>query len=154
MKRLLLTAGAIAALAAGASTADAAIAKGNFAGLVGAKANGDAFGFRVDDKGRVYSVRFTGVTLTCTDEDKFDSGLIRTSKNERYKVDSEGRWGLTYDNKAAGWGFVVAAKFKSGGSSAKGTLRIKANFDELNEPDPDGTRKCDSGLLKWSAKRQ
>ena len=165
MRRLLITAAAVAALGAGVATAEAAISKGKFEGLVGAKANGDAFGFKVDKSGRVYSVHFSGVRLSCTDGDTFDSPSkekpdgegateIRTSKNTRFTVDTQRRWGFTAANKDAGNGYDVAGTFKSTGNSSKGTLQIKASFDEQNQPDPNGRVKCDSGPLKWSAKRQ
>jgi hypothetical protein len=153
-KRALGAVGAIAALVAGVSTAQATVSKGTFEGLVGAKANGDAFGFKVDKGGRVYSVHFTGITLSCTDSDKFDTPLVRTAKSDRFKVDSERKWGFTVDNKDVGNGHVVDGRFKSTGESSKGTLRVTASFDEVNNPDPDGSVKCDSGLLRWSATRQ
>ncbi|MEA2389084.1 MAG: hypothetical protein QOG41_1857 [Thermoleophilaceae bacterium] len=42
-----------------------------------------------------------------------------------------------------------------GGSKAKGTFSVKSRFNkDTNNPDPDGSIKCSTGTVKWSAKLQ
>ena len=152
MKRALIMAGAILALAVGVATAEAAIKKGKFAGKTSAA---DPIGFRVDSDNRVYSFYFTDVELSCTDGDKFDSGTVKTPKSTRFVISSTNKFAFKARNAEAGNGYDVTGKFSSQDKS-KGTLSIFANFDPApaNTPNPDGETKCSSGKLKFTVKRQ
>jgi hypothetical protein len=154
VRRSLFIVALAAALVAGIGTAEAAISQGKFKGLVGPKANGDAFGFKVNKSGQVTAIYATGVTLTCTDGDKFDTKTVRSPKSTAYPVGSDGKWSFSVENSTVGNGYGGAGKFKSTGKSSKGTFEIHATFDEQNNPDPGGSVKCTSGTLKWSVKRQ
>jgi hypothetical protein len=176
MKRALAIAACLVALLAGVSTAEAAIAKGKFAGKTKA---GDPLGFRVDKSNRVYSFYFVGVTLKCTDGESFDTPSpespsdpdpdtsgepgegdreIRTPKSVRFVIDANNKWGFKASNTQAGNGYSAKGKFSSQDKST-GTFSIFANFREggpgqIDEPDPNGEIKCSSGTLKFTVKRK
>ena len=155
MKRVLVIAIVIVATVAGATVAEAAIKKGKFTGKTSA---GDPVGFKVDRKGRVYSFYYEGVTLTCTDGDSFDTPTeavdrVQTPPNRKFTV-TRGKWGITARNSQTGFGWDVSAKFNSKGTRNTGTLSIFATFNEQNQQDPNGSIRCESGKLSWTAKRR
>lgn len=154
MKRALLIVVIVATAAFGVTISEAKVAGGKFAGATSA---GDPVGFGVDRNGRVYSFYFEDVTLSCNDGDKFDSGAggnrQQTPRPKRYKV-KKGKFKIKNHDDAAGHGWDAKAKFKSKGNKATGTLKIYANFDEENNPEPNGPVRCESETLTFSVKRK
>jgi hypothetical protein len=160
MKRALLT-GMVIATVVGATVAEAAIKKGTFTGKTSAA---DPVGFKVGKRGKVYSFYYEGVTLKCTDGDSFDTptgtpkpdqpGRVQTPSKVRFKVTSKGKWGIQARNTKTGFGWDVDAKFRSKGERSTGTLSVFATFNEQNQQDPNGTIRCESDELSWSAKRR
>jgi hypothetical protein len=149
MKRVAIVAVTLFA-AVGATVAEAAVK--TYSGTTSAA---DPVGLKVDSKGRVYAFYFVDVHLTCSDGDEFDTGPepIKTPTSTRYKV-TKRKFKIKIREEDAGRGYDVTGKFSSSRKKVAGTFRIFANFDESFNPDPDGSAKCTSGVLKWSAKRK
>jgi hypothetical protein len=149
MRRVAILAVALL-VTVGATVAEAAVK--NYSGTTSAD---DPVALKVDSKGRVYAFSFVDVHLTCSDGDEFDTGPdpIKTPTSKRYKV-TKRKFKIKIREEDAGRGYDVAGKFSSGRKTVGGTFRIFANFDESFNPDPDGSAKCTSGVLKWSAKRK
>jgi hypothetical protein len=149
MRRLAIVAIALLATV-GATVAEAAVK--TYSGTTSAD---DPVGLRVDSKGKVYAFYFVDVHLTCSDGDQFDSGPqpIKTPTSTRYKV-TKRKFKIKIREKDDGRGYDVTGKFSSRRKTVGGTFRIFANFDESSYPDPDGSVKCTSGVLKWSAERK
>jgi hypothetical protein len=144
-------------LLVGVSVAEAQIAKGTFTGKTKAD---DPVGLSVDKQGRVYAFYAAGVTLNCTDGDKFTtpSGAkkrLQSPAKARYTVDAERKWTIQVrdDEFGNGWD-VTGGKFSKSGAKSTGTLNVFANFDAQNQPDPNGSVHCETGPLKFSVKRK
>ncbi len=155
MKRVLATAVLTAALVAGATVAEAAVKKGTFAGKSSA---GDPIGLKVDGKGKVYAFFYDGVQLECSDGDSFDTptgaNRIQTPNSVKFKVSSTGKWTIKARNTKTGFGWDVAAQFKSKGARTTGTLAVHAKFNEQNQQDPNGSIDCESKKLAFTLKRK
>jgi len=154
MKRALATAIVIAAGVTGASVAEAPIRSGSFTGATTAK---DPVGFKVTG-GRVVSLYFEGVHTTCSDDDTFDTPKgkyrIQTPAKKRFKVSSSGKFGIKARNPKTGFGWNLKGDFNAKGSTASGTLKVFARFNDENYQRADGNITCSSGTLKWTAKRR
>ena len=149
MRRLAVVAVALLS-AVGATVAEAAVK--TYSGTTSAD---DPVGLKVDSKGRVYSFSFVNVHLTCSDGDEFDSGddPVKSPTSKRYKV-RKGKFKIKVREPDYGRGWDVKGKFSSKRKVVGGTFSVFANFDSDFNPDPDGSAKCTSGVLKWSAKRK
>jgi hypothetical protein len=155
MKRSWIVATGVVAAVAGASVAEAAVQTGTFKGKSSA---GDPVAFSVPKKNRVADFYFEGVTLTCTDGDKFDTGSgsnrLQSPSGKRYKISSSRKFSIKDHNDKQGNGWDVKGKINSKGTIATGTLTVFANFDISNNADPKGDVKCKSGNVKFSIKRK
>jgi hypothetical protein len=155
MKRGVVTAVVLVGTVAGASVAEGAVEKGKFTGKTKA---GDPVGFTVPKTNRVSDFFFEGVHLTCSDGDEFDTGTgaqrLRSPAGKSYKVNSKRRFSIKVRNNQAGNGWDIKGKFNSKGKTAAGTLTIFATFDDQNQADPQGSVKCTSGKLPWTATRK
>jgi hypothetical protein len=147
-----MTRTALAALAAFALLAAPAhaVKRGTFAGST---SEGDPLGFKVDRKGRVVAFHFEEVSLSCSDGDTVSTPRIVTPAGERFAVRS-GRFGISSTNAVTGFGWDAKGTFRSRGRRATGTLRVRARFNERNEQDADGSIRCASASLTWSARRR
>jgi hypothetical protein len=155
-RKPIITAVLCATAVAGVSVAEAAISGGTFAGRTGAK---DPVGFRVDGSSRVYGFYFEGVRLKCSDGDHFTTsrGAKKRSHSPtkaRYKINSSRRFTIFRPRSTNGLGWTFKGRFSSKGGSASGTLRVLARFDIENHLKPNGSVKCDSGVLNWTARRR
>jgi hypothetical protein len=154
MRRVLAIVTVVLTMVAGVTIAEAKVAKGKFGGTTEA---GDPVGFKIDKKGRVLSFYFEGVHLTCSDGDSFDSGTgsnrIQTPSDVRFKPVHK-KFSIQFRNDAQGNGWDTTGTFRKKGKKASGTLSAFANFDEHNQPDPNGSVHCKSGTLDWSVKRK
>jgi hypothetical protein len=152
MRRALVIAVLTAASVACATAAEAAIRSGTFTGKTTA---GDPIGFRVSS-GRVRLFNFSGVTLSCSDHEKFDtstgSARNQSPSKSTYRVDSQNRFTIAITSTKTGFGWTVHGRFASSGTTASGTLRVLARFDIENNLNPKGSITCDSGKLSWTAK--
>jgi hypothetical protein len=150
--RRIAFAAAVAAIALGSGVADAS------GGLRGKTSAGDPVGFKLDSRGRVYAFFFEGVRLECSDGTELDTpsgaNRVQTSAGSRFRVGSNGRWAISRRERETGFGWDAAGRFKSRGTKATGTLRVFATFDEQDNQDPDGSITCDSGRLRFEAKRR
>jgi hypothetical protein len=139
----------------GVTIAEAKIANGKFVGATTAK---DPVGLLVDSKGRVYKFKFEGVALTCSDGDEFETPSggekLQSPVGERYKVNSKRKFKVSSHDDEAGNGWDATGKFNASGNKATGTLKIFANFDTSNNPDPQGSVKCTSEKLTYSVTRK
>ena len=157
MNRALIAGTVVASLmAAGASPASAKIARGTFAGTT---SKADPVGFKVNKKGRVLSFFYDAVTLTCTDGDSFDTPTgtdrVQTPRKVKFNVSARRRkFSITARNKATGFGWDAVGTFTRTGNRISGTLKVFATFNDQNQQDPDGTIRCESGQLTWSATRK
>jgi hypothetical protein len=145
----------LSVVAAGAAPASAKIARGTFTGTT---SKADPLGFKVDRKGKVRSFFYDAVTLTCTDGDSFDTPTgadkVQTPRRVKFKVSATRKFGITARNEQTGFGWDAAGTFNAKGSKVTGTLKIFANFNDQNQQDPNGTVRCESGDITWSAKRR
>jgi hypothetical protein len=146
----------VAAGVTGASVAEAAIGAGTFTGATSAK---DPLGFKVKS-GRVISVYFEGVHTECSDNDPdgFDTPKgkyrIQTPVKKRFRITSSGKFGVKARNPKTGFGWDLKGQFVGkGGSTAKGTLKVFARFNDENYQDAKGDITCTSGTLRWTARR-
>ena len=142
-------------VAAGAAPASAKIARGTFAGDT---SKDDPLGFKVDRKGRVISFFYDSVTLSCSDGDSFDTPTgterVITPKRVTFRVTAKRRFGIEARNEATGFGWDADGRFNRRGKSATGTLKVFATFNDQNQQDPDGSIRCESEELTWTAKRR
>ena len=137
-------------LAVSAPAAPAAIKRGTFAGTSSAE---DPVSFRVDRRGRVMSFAFDAVSLTCTDGDEVSTPRVVTPRGERFRVRSN-RFGIKARNAKTGFGWDASGRFRDRARRARGTLRVFASFNDQNQQDADGSIKCVSESLTWSARRR
>ena len=139
----------------GATAVDAAIKRGTFKGTTERK---DPVGFKVDLKGRVHSAYFSGVRMRCSDGDRFDTPTgtrrIQVPKRHRFRVSARRTWSIRARNRRTGFGWDMAGRFNRRGNRARGTLSIFARFNEQNQQARDGSIRCRSGKLTWSARRR
>ena len=134
--------------------AEGAVKRGTFRGTTN---EADPIGFKVDRKGRVYSLFYEAVTLSCTDGDTFETPAgatrVQTPAGERFKVASKA-FGIEARNKVTGFGWDADGVFKGKGRRASGTLRIFATFNDDNQQDAKGSVRCESRPLTWTARRR
>ncbi|HEX2086406.1 MAG TPA: hypothetical protein VHF89_12040 [Solirubrobacteraceae bacterium] len=141
----------VLAVAAPSAPAGAAVKRGTFAG---ATSKGDPIGLKVDRRARVYSFHFSAVTLTCTDGDSVETPeRIATPRRERFRI-VRGRFGISARNRTTGFRWDARGRFRSRGRRATGILTLSQTFDEDNRQDPDGSIRCESGPLTWTARRR
>ena len=133
-----------------APTAAGAVKRGSFAGTT---SEADPVSFRVDARGRVMSFTFVAVRLSCTDGDTVDTPRVVTPRSKRFRVRSN-RFGIVARNDTTGFAWNADGVFRNRGRRATGTLRAFASFNDQNEPDPNGTIKCESEALTWSVRRR
>ena len=110
-------------------------------------------GFKVDRKGRVSGFHFDQVALLCTDGDTVTAPRVLTPKGTTFKVRAR-RFGIEARNDQTGFGWDATGTFRSKGRRAKGTLQVFATFDERNQQDAEGSVRCTSAELTWSARRR
>ena len=149
-RHVLLVAAVVATLGAGlAPPAQSAVRRGTFAGKTTA---GQPVGFKVDRRGRVYAFSFDKITLSCTDGDTVDTPRIVTPSKVKFPVRKR-HFGITARNKDTGFGWDAAGTFRKTGRRAGGTLKIFASFNADDKQDPNGSVRCESAELTWSASR-
>jgi ABC-type amino acid transport substrate-binding protein len=141
---------AAASLAVLAPAAPAKIKRGSFAGTTSAD---DPVSFRVDRRGRIISFSYDAVALSCTDGDSVDTPRVVTPRGVRFRV-SRRRFGIRARNDTTGFGWDVEGRFRGRARRATGTLTVFASFNDDNQQDADGTIKCESEALTWSARRR
>ncbi|MEA2467086.1 MAG: hypothetical protein QOJ57_1212, partial [Thermoleophilaceae bacterium] len=69
-------------------------------------------------------------------------------------VTSKGKFTIKASNKQTGFGWEVAANFKSKGAKVTGTLKVHAKFNDQNQQDPNGSITCESAKLSFTLKRK
>jgi hypothetical protein len=154
-RRIVVVAALATSLVAGLPTAaHGAVKPGVFRGTT---SEADAIGFKVDRKGRVHSLYYEAVTLSCTDGDNFDSPAgakrVQTPAAQRFQVRTN-KFGITARNETTGFGWDLEGGFKGKGRRATGTLKVFAVFNENNQQDVDGSVRCESRPLTWTARRR
>jgi hypothetical protein len=144
----------IATSVVGVGAAEGAIKKGSFSGTT---AKGDPIGFKVDSRNRAYAFYVEGVSLSCTDGDRFDTptgaARLQSPNSNRFRISSTRRWSATLNNEPSGNGQQVTSRFGSSGNAATGRYFVFAKFDTQNQPDPNGSVRCEGGPLKFTAAR-
>ena len=136
------------------AAADGAVKRGTFRGATN---EADPIGFKVDRKGRVYSLFYESVTLACSDGDTFETPgatrRVQTPVKSRFGVRS-GAFGIEARNETTGFGWDATGTFKGKGRRATGTLTVFAKFNDDNQQDANGSVTCESKPLTWSARRR
>lgn len=151
-RKPIITAALCATVVAGASVAEAATRQGSFRGQTKAK---DPVGLSVTSSNKVRAFYFEKVRLKCSDKDSFTTSPRNNSpKAARYTIKSSRRFTIYRTSTRNGFGWTAKGRFSSKGGSASGTLRVLARFNVENELDPQGSIRCNSGLLSWTAKRR
>ena len=156
---MTIRAGLIASVALAATAlptaAGAAVAPGTFKGTTSAA---DPLGFRVNAQGRVTRFHYAGVRLPCSDGDRFDSPTgarrVITPLGSSFRVTPADSFGIVARNPRTGFGWTATGRFAATGRRATGTLYLTARFNPRNEQDPEGTIRCQSRRLTWTATRQ
>jgi hypothetical protein len=156
MKRGVVAAVAVLAMAVGASAADAAVKKGRF---VGKSTKGDPFGLKVNGSERVQRFYFEGVRLRCSDDTVVDTPSGRRKRFETpagFSVPiQERRWGIQTTNEdETGLGWETAGRFNKRGTKVTGTFDIFALFNDQGEQDPNGSVRCEANNLSFTLRRQ
>jgi hypothetical protein len=154
MKRVLVCGMLALTLVVGVTVAEAAISKGSFKGKTSAS---DPLGFKVSSKNQVVNFYFEGVGLSCTDGDQFDTGTGSerlSSLSRKFRISRTRKFEIHNVNGDAGARWDVKGQFNRSGSKATGTIRVQARFDEQNQADPEGSIRCDSTKLPFTAKRR
>lgn len=149
-RRILLLA-AVPALVALSAPAASAAERGAFAGR---SSEADPIAFKVDRRSRVYAFSFVSVTLACSDGESVETpARTVTPRRERFKI-RRGRFGIAARNPATGFRWDATGRFRSRGRRATGTLTLSQTFDEDSRQDPHGSIRCESGPLRWTARRR
>ena len=113
---------------------------------------GNPVSLRVTANRKLVHFHWSGIRLTCTDGDTFTpNGSFDTgSKNghvNRLTITRLGYFDFFVTGFANRWdvhGRIVRRV-------ARGTIRVRADFDAQNNLDPNGPVHCDSGTLKFRA---
>jgi hypothetical protein len=155
MRKSIVTAAAVAAVAVGGTVADAAVKKGRFAGKTEEK---DPIGFKVTKTHKVVNFYLDGVTLRCSDGDELETPTgedrFELPSSLKYKISKSRRWHFAVKNDS-GVKIKANGRFNKKGTKARGKLYVTARFDsQSGDQDPNGDVLCQSHHLKWNAKRQ
>jgi hypothetical protein len=151
MRRALTVAVVVVATAVGGATAEAAVKKGTFRGATEA---GDPIGLKVNRSNKFFAFFFDGVRLRCSDGDTVNTPRIVTPDREKFTIGSQRNWGIAARNRRTGFGWDAEGKFGKKGGKVTGTLTVFATFNDQNQQDPNGSVRCTSGELDFTARRQ
>ena len=89
---------------------------------------------------------------TCTDGGT--SGRLHGTPPERLFADVDDTGHFNMVAKSPSGATTVRVQGDLAGSKASGTLSVKSRFNsKTNEPDPNGSIRCSTGKVTWSAKR-
>ena len=149
--RRAATAALVACLACGATIAEAAVKSGTYRGSI--KGAG-TITIKVDSQKRIVKFVRTKITAKCDDGSEATNPKITTTGTAPIKSDGTFVWKADPEDVAAsGYSWRLAGTINS--PKASGTLKETVRFAPGGEePDPNGSVRCSTGKLKWSAKRQ
>jgi hypothetical protein len=91
--------------------------------------------------------------MNCSDGTTFTDGVI----SDQVIIRRSGRFSDSWSDSRGAFSTSVSGKIS--GKRASGRLRVKERFSDTPDSsgftptDPNGAVKCDSGSVKWSAKR-
>jgi hypothetical protein len=95
--------------------------------------------------GMMHSMRFVE-TGKCND----DGTSIGTQKRLHAEIDANGDFRIDAPSNSGASHIKVRGHVE--GSKATGTFSLKSRFNKKsNKPDPDGSIKCSTGTVEWSA---
>ena len=152
-KRSLASAAGVAVLLTSVAVAQGAVRSGGYKGKT---VKGSPISFKVTKgkRGRGKAISrfvFSRVTLACSDdrpvvtEGKFSSG------RKRLPITRSGRFAVVVRYMNGGrW----TARGRVRGRRATGTLRVKVRYNGDDKPTPRGSIRCDSGKLRFKARRR
>ncbi len=139
-----------AGVVAGATVAEAAVTPGTYKGSI--KGAG-SITLKIDSKKRLVKFVRTKITVKCDDGTTATNSKITTTGVAPIKSDGTFVWKADAEDVAeSGHDWRFAGTVKS--PKASGTLKETVRFDAAGDPDPNGSVRCSTGKLKWSAKRQ
>jgi hypothetical protein len=157
LKSRVVAAAAVVALAAGVAVADGAVRTGKYTGK---HRKGGPVSFKVSKKGkskRISNFRFSKLTLRCSDGQQFVPEGGFGSGRKRLRMGRKGRF-TVFVQYVDGGNWTARGRIK--GRKATGTVRLRVRFNPSADPDgddvpaPNGRIRCDSGKVKFSARRR
>ena len=147
-QRITALALVLGVFAAGA-VAEAKVVKGNYRGKTVQQAK---VSFRILNAKTVVRYSLEGAVMDCDDGENRQLEGFTTSSSDRIPLSKAGRFGFTIGNDEESVGVQVKGLAK--GKRARGTIRMVATFNDQDELDPNGGVNCDSGSVRWTAKRR
>jgi hypothetical protein len=139
----------VAVVVLGATVAEAAVKSGTYKGPIKKAGN---ISVKVDANKQVVKIVRTGFKLKCSNGKT--ATITKSTTTGTIPVDSEGRFLIkaNQDDLARGHYFRVSGTINS--PKASGTVREDQRFTPAGVASGDGSVKCTSGKLTWTAKRQ
>jgi hypothetical protein len=99
--------------------------------------------------GQVSNIKF--VTTGKCNDGSHSTGSQGTNGNHLFAdVDGSGHFSLIAFSKTHATKLTMSGALA--GTKASGTFKITSRFDDSGTPDPNGSIKCTSGTVHWSAK--
>jgi hypothetical protein len=133
-----------------AVTAAAAVLPGQFRGRT---AEGAAVSFRVlPTKQHVDGWTVARDRLDCDDGDEVRGPGFTTRRGHRIAIDSTDRFRFSGTRSNGAVRVRIVGRFDTA-RRATGTVRVIATFNRQDELDPAGEITCDSGRVRWTARR-
>ena len=151
-----LAAPALVALAAAAPAIAATYESGRYAGTTSQinKQTGKhrKITFNADAvNGEVTKIKFYAKGK-CSDDGT--SGRLHGTPPERLFADVDDTGHFSMVAKSPSGATTIRVSGDLAGNKASGTLSVKSRFNaKTNEPDPNGSVRCSTGKVRWSAKR-
>jgi hypothetical protein len=100
--------------------------------------------------GQISNIKFVS-TGKCSDGSRSIGSQGKNGNKLFADVDSNGDFSLFAPSKTGATKLKLKGHIE--GNQASGTFSVKSRFDkDTGNPDPDGTVKCSSGTVEWSAK--
>ena len=99
--------------------------------------------------GQVSNIKF--VTTGKCNDGSHSSGSQGTNGNHLFAdIDDSGHFSLVAFSSTRATKLTMSGAFS--GNKASGTFKITSRFNQSGQPNPNGSIKCTSGTVKWSAK--
>jgi hypothetical protein len=100
--------------------------------------------------GQISNIKFVS-TGKCNDGSRSQGSQGKNGNKLFADVDGNGHFSLTAPSKSGATKLKMSGTIS--GNQASGTFSVKSRFDEnTGNPDPDGSIKCTTGTVHWSAK--
>jgi hypothetical protein len=149
MRRMAAAATAMLVLAA-ATVAEAAVKSGTYKGPIKGAGN---IALTVDKQKRLVKFVRTKIKVKCDDGTSASNAKLTTTGTAPIKSDGTFVWKADPEDVAeTGHNWRLAGRIDS--PNASGTLKETVRFNAAGQPDANGSVRCSTGKLKWTAKRR